>query len=170
MFHVSLLLSVYFRSDVSVWSTRKSSLLLVFATENASECIFHSNHEAPKAGRETVKACQRCSASRLGDPVLLESASTPPGNYIILSQNILLVLMISTHQTYQCYTAQSRLWWCLLSPCRTDQFNTTVRPFLSWPLTSADSSYVATQWKVIKRVVVLRAWCSRSRSVVTRYS
>lgn len=54
--------------------------------------------------------------------------------------------------------------------CRTDQFNMIGSQFLSWPLTSADSSYIATQWKVIKRVVVLRAWCNRSSSVVTRYS
>ncbi|XP_059194475.1 zinc finger and BTB domain-containing protein 16-A [Centropristis striata] len=35
--------------------------------------------EAPKGSRERVKDCRHCSRSRLGDPVLRESASTPPG-------------------------------------------------------------------------------------------
>lgn len=44
--------------------------------------ISHSNHEVPKANRDRV------SPSFLGASVLRESASTPPGNNMVITENI----------------------------------------------------------------------------------
>lgn len=50
-------------------------------------CLFYSYAEAPKVNTERVKACQNCSINVLGDPELQESAATPSGNYMIITNS-----------------------------------------------------------------------------------
>lgn len=60
----------------SLLKRKKPSQRVFTGAAQTSELRYH---EVPKASRERVKDCQHCSASPRGDPVLRESASTPPG-------------------------------------------------------------------------------------------
>ena len=173
-----LLLAIYFSSIVPLWSTNYYSLLLkvqfvfvFFATVVSENVFFPSYNEEPKASTERVKGCQHCGRGLLGDLALRESASTPSGKVMALKMKQKLYTVTATICFLFVFLLYSEIKAVAVDIlCGTDQFHMIVREFLSWPLTSAGSSYVATQWKVIKRVVVLKAWCSRSSGVVTRYS
>lgn len=153
IFHVSSL-AVYFSSDASQ-STNKSSLVIsVRGTINVffcwcciRKCIFHRYHDASKARTERVKDCQHCNKSLLGDPVLQDSASAPPGNDTFTTKPkaccfvlycLVCFQMIKTHWTLLLllYNKIKAVEVDIL--CRNWSVYINVRQFFLWPLTSAD--------------------------------
>lgn len=102
-----------------------------FATVESEKCIFHSNHDVPKDSTERVKDCQHCSPSLLADPVLPESASTPSGNDMTLT-NRKHTVSNDYNTSYIQLLIKSKIKAAeVVILCTTDQLNMIVRRFLS---------------------------------------